>query len=62
MDTNDVSQPLSSRRAQFLSELLKEVDDPICQRLIKAYEGADPLQSMEDELGKILLEVINRED
>ncbi len=62
MDTITGPKSPSSRQAQFLSELLKELDDPICQRLIRAYDGTNPAQSMEEELGRILLEVVNRED
>ncbi len=62
MDLDTVSQSLLSRRSQFLSEFLKELDDPVCQRLIRAFDGPTPSQSMEIELGKILLEVVNRED
>jgi hypothetical protein len=51
-----------SRRDEFLLELLEEISDPIHKRLIKAYQGADPVRSMETELGEILLEVVRRED
>ncbi len=54
--------PEPSRRRQFLAELAEQVSTPVHRRLIEAYGGGDPVQSMETELGKILLEVIARED
>jgi hypothetical protein len=51
-----------SRRDEFLSELLDEIPDPIHKRLIEAYQGDDPVYSMETKLGEILLEVVHRED
>lgn len=49
-------------REEFLDELLAELSDPIHKRLIQTYRGDDPVQSMESELGKILMEVLHRED
>ncbi len=49
-------------RAECLDKLLKEVSDPVHKRLIQAYMGNDPVQSMESELGKILTEVLYLED
>jgi len=51
-----------SSREEYLDELLAELSDPVHKRLIQAYRGNDPVQSMESELGKILMEVLNRED
>jgi hypothetical protein len=52
---------------EYLSKLLLELSDPVHKRLIQAYQGnnplqSNPLQSMESELGKILLEILYRED
>ena len=47
---------------QYLDALLAELSDPVHKRLIQAYQGNDPVQSMESELGKILMEVLHRED
>jgi len=47
---------------EFLDELLAELSDPVHKRLIKAYAANDPVQAMESELGKILMEVLRRED
>jgi len=52
----------NSRREEFLDELQRELSDPLHRRLIQAYRGDDPVQSMESELAKILLEVLRRED
>jgi len=51
-----------SRREEFLDELQREVSDPLHRRLIKAYRGDNPVQSMESELAKILFEVLRGED
>jgi hypothetical protein len=51
-----------SRREEFLEELQREVSDPIHRRLIQAYKGDSPVQSMESELAKILSEVMCGED
>lgn len=47
---------------EYLDELLTELSDPVHKRLLQAHQGDDPVHSMESELGKILLEVLNRED
>ena len=51
-----------TRCAEYLDELLKKISDPVHKRLIQAYMGNDPVQSMESELGKILTEVLHLED
>lgn len=51
-----------SRRKKFLEELEEQLSDPIHRRLIKACQADNPVQSMESELGKILLEILHRED
>jgi hypothetical protein len=51
-----------TRREEFLNELQREVSDPLHRRLIHAYRGDNPVQSMESELAKILLEVLRGED
>jgi len=58
---NKVTSQHSSRE-EYLDELLAELSEPVHKRLIQAYRGNDPVQSMESELGKILMEVLNRED
>ena len=53
----------NSRREEFLKELQRELSDPLHRRLIQVYLGDDPpVQSMESELARILLEVLHRED
>jgi len=51
-----------SLREKYLNELLVELSDPFHKRLIEAYQGDTPVQSMESQLGKILTEVLHRED
>jgi hypothetical protein len=52
----------SLRHHEFLAELLAEISDPLHKRLVEAYGGDDPVQSMEAELCQILMEVVHRED
>jgi hypothetical protein len=56
------SIPHESRFEEYKAELLKKVSDPVHKRLIGAYQLKNPVGSMEDELGKILLEVLHNED
>jgi len=46
----------------FMEELVAQLSDSIHRRIIQAHRGVDPVQSMESELGKILLEALHRED
>lgn len=46
----------------IVEELVAQLSDPIHRRIIQAHRGTDPVQSMESEIGKILLEVLNREN
>ena len=57
-----VIEKSNSHPEKFINELLEELKDPTHKRLIKAYQGSDPLGSMESELGKILMETLQRED
>jgi hypothetical protein len=57
-----VAKNSDSSSKKIFDELLKELENLIHKRLIQAYRGEDPLKSMESELGKILLEILNRED
>ncbi|MCL5986308.1 MAG: hypothetical protein M1371_07050 [Actinobacteria bacterium] len=52
----------SNKFEEFLEEILKEISDPVHQRIIQAYIGENPVDSMESELRKILNEVIQGED
>ncbi len=60
-----MSQSTFSQNSQlqmFLEELKQEISKPLHKRLLQAYQGQTPVQSMEAELTKILLEVLHRED
>ena len=46
----------------FMEELVAQLSDPIHKRIIQAHTSTDPVQSMESEIGKVLLEILNRED
>ena len=49
------------RTEEYLRELIESAGSGIHSRLLSAYGGDDPIQSMETELGKILEEVMDRE-
>ena len=51
-----------SRFKEYQAELLEKVSDNVHKRLIKAYQLKNPVKSMEDKLGEILLEVLQNED
>jgi len=51
-----------SRRKKFLEEIQAELSSPLHKRLIQVCEGANAVKRMESELGKILLEILHRED
>jgi hypothetical protein len=61
MDIDQKAEQHSSLQKR-LNELEEKVTNPVHKRLIQAYKGNDPRKSMEDELGKILIEVLRRED
>ena len=58
----DQTVAVSSGQHQYLPELLEEVLNPLHRRLLEAYRESDPVDSMENELGKILLEVLSHEN
>ena len=60
MSESTISQ--NSQIQMFLEELKQEISNPLHKRLLEAYKGQTPVQSMETELKKILLEVLQRED
>ena len=54
---------LQERRfKEYQAELLEKVSDKVHKRLIEAYQLKNPVESMEDKLGEILLEVLENED
>lgn len=60
-----MSQSTNSQNSQiqvFLEELKQEISNPLHRRLLEAYTGQNPVQSMEIELRKILLEALQSED
>lgn len=50
-----------SRVKEYQAELLEKVSDDVHKRLIGAYQLTRPVESMEDKLGEILLEVLNED-
>jgi len=55
-------RPNESQVEKYLEEVLGNISDPFHKRIIKAYKGDNPVQSMESELGKIVMEILNLED
>jgi hypothetical protein len=47
---------------KYVQDLANKSTDNIHKRLINSYQGDNAKQSLEMELGRILEEVINRED
>lgn len=43
---------------KYLEELLGGVQDEVHKRIIEAYRGENPVESMESELRKIIMEVM----
>jgi hypothetical protein len=54
--------PDVSKLEKYLKELADGTKDALQKRLISSYQGVNPKRSMEEELGKILTEVMNREN
>lgn len=54
--------PEISRLEQYLKDLDALTKDPIHKLLIAAYNGDNPKKSMEQELGRLLIQVVKRED
>ena len=52
----------SSRLELYLQELKALVTDPIHKRLLSAYTGDEPKESVELELDRLLTEVLKSED
>lgn len=50
------------KREELLKKLSEGISDPTHKRLIHAYQGDRPVESMEAELKKILTEVLQDED
>jgi len=51
-----------SKRQELIYEFLSELSDPIHKRVIQSYGGNEPVESMEAELWKIMLEILSDED
>lgn len=58
----EVITSLDPKYLKLLEELQGTLENPLHKRLIQAYDGKDPLKSMESELQTILLEVLQHED
>ncbi|HUW96529.1 MAG TPA: hypothetical protein VMW58_12145 [Anaerolineae bacterium] len=46
----------------YVRQFLEQLSNPIHKRVIEAYEGDDPVMSMESELVRVLREVLEDED
>lgn len=47
---------------QFVEELLPLADDPLHQRLVRAYGGPEPVASITAEFQQIVREILGDED
>jgi len=47
---------------EYKKELLDLVTDPVLKKIIEAYSFPNPVNQMETELDKILLEILNEEN
>lgn len=47
---------------EYKKELLDLVTDPVLKQIIEAYSFPNPVDQMETELDKILLEILNEEN
>lgn len=59
---NDKAASQNSPYTGYIQELLSCLSDPVHKRLIQAYQIDDPVKSMESELRKVLIEVLQNED
>jgi len=57
-----ITKKTNTSHEKILTELLEELSNPIHKRLIQAYQGEDPLSSMESELATILMELLHSEN
>lgn len=58
MSANPQPSPQRPRKSDFLSDLIAQVDDPNHKRVLSAYKPENPTQSMEAELGRLLMEIL----
>jgi hypothetical protein len=56
------SKTIDLSEAAYIEELLSQLEEPVHKRLIQAYGGSNPVQSMEAELRHIITEVLHSED
>jgi hypothetical protein len=59
---NEETKLNDSQKEKHLAEILEILTDPLHIRIIEKYQGDDPVQAMETELGEIIMEIITRED
>ena len=50
-----------SQQEKHLAEILEILTGPFHIRIIEKYQSDDPVQTMETELGEIIMEIINYE-
>ncbi len=60
-ETAEVKNP-DTADEKMLDELIEGLENPFHRKVIQAYRVGDSLKDMEKELGKILLEIMSRED
>ena len=61
MTANQESESLETRK-QIITDFLKDHSNSVHKRILEAYDGNDPVSSMEDALATILEEIATDED
>ena len=59
---NEETKLNDSQKEKHLAEILEILTDTLHKRIIAKYQSDDPVQSMEAELGEIIMEIRTRED
>ena len=57
-----MNQSRLDKTQEYKQELLDLVTDPVLKQIIKSYNFPNPVNQMETELDKILMEILNEEN
>jgi hypothetical protein len=57
MEEANENKANNARQKEIISDILSQLSDPLHKRIVNAYGGEDPVDSMELELGKVLLDI-----
>jgi hypothetical protein len=56
-DDGSISSP-TSKKVEFLKDLIAHIEEPDHKRILKAYNPDAPVESLEAELSRILMEIV----